>query len=374
MKTRLILSALAAATLAFSGCSSTPSKPEPTALTAFKSEFAIAPAWSFNLGEVHGPMSAAVHGSRVALASSTGQVVVLDAAKGQALWQLALDAAVQAGIGGDGQRFAVVTARNEVVAMEAGKVLWKHAMPASTLTAPLVAGGRVFVMTADRAVTALDGATGRELWRYEHRGSDALVLRQAGLLMPVGNMLLAGLGGRMVAIDPDQGRAQWDLAVGSLRGTNEVERLVDLVNHPARDGKLVCARAFQSAVACVDTAAARTLWSKSAQGYQGLDMDEAQVFAVEGDDKVHALARADGQQTWANDSLRFRGLTAPLVLGRSVVVGDAQGYVHFLSRKDGHVLQRLSTDGSAIAMAPVLVDQTLVVVTRQGQVRAYNAQ
>jgi len=48
--------------------------------------------------------------------------------------------------------------------------------------------------------------------------------------------------------------------------------------------------------------------------------------------------------------------------------------VHFLSRKDGHVLQRLSTDGSAIAMAPVLVGQTLVVVTRQGQVRAFNAQ
>ena len=374
MKTRLIVSALAAACLGLVGCSSTPSKPGPTALTAFKAEFAITPAWSFALGEITGPMTASVHGDAVALASSSGRVILLDANKGQPLWQLQLDAPVQAGVGGDGKRFAVVNARNEVVAMEAGKVLWKHAMPASTLTAPLVAGGRVFVMTADRAVTALDGATGRELWRYEHRGSDALVLRQAGLLMPVGNMLLAGLGGRMVAIDPDQGRAQWDLAVGSLRGTNEVERLVDLVNHPARDGKQVCARAFQSAVACVDTAAARTLWSKSAQGYQGLDMDETQVFAVEGDDKVQALARTDGQQTWANESLRFRGLTAPLKLGRSVVVGDAQGYVHFLSRKDGHVLQRLSTDGSAIAMAPVLVDQTLVVVTRQGQVRAFNAQ
>jgi outer membrane protein assembly factor BamB len=178
----------------------------------------------------------------------------------------------------------------------------------------------------------------------------------------------------MVAIDPDQGRVQWEVAVGSMRGTNEVERLVDLVNPPARDGQTVCVRAFQSAVACVDTATARSLWSKPMQGHQGLGMDDTQVFAVEGDDKVQALARADGQPTWTHEGLRFRGLTAPLVLGRSVVVGDAQGYVHFLSRKDGNVLQRLSTDGSAIAMAPVLVGQTLVVVTRQGQVLAFNAQ
>ncbi len=374
MKHRLILSALALTCAGLVACSSTPAKPEPSALQPFKAEFAIAPAWTSSLGEVSGPLTASVHGNRVALTSSTGRVVLLDGDKGQVLWQVQLDASVQAGIGGDGQRFAVVTDRNEVQAIESGKVMWKHALPASTLTAPLVAGARVFVMTADRAVTALDGASGRELWRYEHRGTDALVLRQAGLLIPVGNTLIAGLGGRMVAIDPDQGRVQWEVVVGSMRGTNEVERLVDLVNHAAREGQTVCARAFQAAVACVDTAAARVLWSKPAQGHQGLGMDGSQVFAVEGDDKVQALARADGQNVWTNDSLRFRGLTAPLVLGRSVVVGDAQGYVHFLSRKDGRILQRLSTDGSAIAMAPVLVGQSLVVVTRQGQVRAFNAQ
>lgn len=374
MKQRLILSALAVACAGLVACSSTPSKPEPTALSSFKAEFAIAPSWSLSLGEIAGPLSASVHSNRVALTSSAGRVVLLDGDKGQVLWQVQLDAPVQAGLGGDGQRFAAVNARNEVLALEAGKVLWKHALPASTLTAPLVAGGRVFVMTSDRAVTALDGASGRELWRYEHRGSDALVLRQAGLLMAVGNTLIAGLGGRMVAIDPDQGRVQWEVAVGSMRGTNEVERLVDLVNPPARDAQTVCVRAFQSAVACVDTATARSLWSKPMQGHQGLGMDDTQVFAVEGDDKVQALARADGQPTWTHEGLRFRGLTTPLVLGRSVVVGDAQGYVHFLSRKDGHVLQRLTTDGSAIAMAPVVVGQTLVVVTRQGQVRAFNAQ
>jgi hypothetical protein len=49
-------------------------------------------------------------------------------------------------------------------------------------------------------------------------------------------------------------------------------------------------------------------------------------------------------------------------------VGDAQGYVHFLARQDGALMGRTATDGSAIVAAPVLVGDTLVVVTRNGGV------
>jgi hypothetical protein len=57
-----------------------------------------------------------------------------------------------------------------------------------------------------------------------------------------------------------------------------------------------------------------------------------------------------------------------LVLGRSVILGDDNGLVHFLARQDGQVVQRLSTDGSAITGKPVAVGPTLVVVTRNGGV------
>jgi outer membrane protein assembly factor BamB len=66
-----------------------------------------------------------------------------------------------------------------------------------------------------------------------------------------------------------------------------------------------------------------------------------------------------------------RGVGAPLALGRSVVVGDSSGFVHLLSREDGTLLNRLATDGSAIAAAPVAVGNTLLVVTRNGNVHGY---
>jgi outer membrane protein assembly factor BamB len=92
------------------------------------------------------------------------------------------------------------------------------------------------------------------------------------------------------------------------------------------------------------------------------------------DGVVQAWRLADGEKAWNNEQLRFRDLSAPLVVGRSVAVGDLQGYVHMLSREDGKVLARLSTDGSAISSRPVLAGNTLVVLTRSGGVFGFAPQ
>jgi outer membrane protein assembly factor BamB len=145
-----------------------------------------------------------------------------------------------------------------------------------------------------------------------------------------------------------------------------VERLVDLVGRVSRQGDVVCARAFQAAVGCVDAGRGILQWTRPANGSEGIHGDDTMVFGSESDGKLVAWRRSDGERAWQTELLAHRGLTAPLVLGRSVVVGDMQGFVHMLSREDGKLLNRLSTDGSAIAAAPVLAGNTLVVVTRNG--------
>jgi outer membrane protein assembly factor BamB len=96
--------------------------------------------------------------------------------------------------------------------------------------------------------------------------------------------------------------------------------------------------------------------------------DGSSVFGSEVDGKVVAWKRDSGQRAWTNEHLLHRGLGTPLALGRSVVVGDEFGFVHMLSREDGTLLNRLATDGSAIAAAPVVVGNTLIVVTKNGGV------
>lgn len=361
------LALLAVLAVSIAACSSAPDKPQPAALPTVTGQLAVQKVWTASVGPVTTPLFASVHGDQVAVASTQGQVALIQASAGQDVWRIKLDSPIQAGVGGDGQRFAVVTQNNEVVTIEAGKVLWRYRLSAVSYTAPLVAGGRVFVLTADRAVTALDGASGQKLWTQQRSG-DPLVLQQAGLLIPFGDTLLAGWGGRLASLNPNTGAVRWETLVGSSRGTNEVERLVDVVAGASRLGNAVCVRAFQSTVSCVDADRGTALWSRPAQGHAGLDGDDQLVFSAESDSKVVAWQRQGGQPAWTQEALRFRGLTAPLVLGRSVVLGDDKGLLHFLARQDGQPLQRLSTDGSAIVGKPVAAGQTLVVVTRTGGV------
>lgn len=359
---------LAWASLALlSACSSAPDKPQPAPLPAVNGTFKLQKAWTNQIGEVSTPLMASVFGQQVAVASTLGQLALIDAGTGRDVWRLNLGSPIQAGVGGDGQRFAVVTRNNELVTVESGRVLWRQSLPALSYTPPLVAGARVFVLTGDRSVSAFDGATGQKLWTQQ-RSSDPLVLRQAGLLIPVGDQLLVGWGGRLVSLNPTTGGVRWESLVGTTRGTNEVERLVDLVAGASRAGNSVCVRAFQTSVACVDGSNGRMAWSRPANGHQGLDGDAQTLWGVESDGKVLAWQRSSGTPLWTQEALRFRGLSLPLAWGKALVVGDQDGWVHALSPKNGQPLQRMATDGSAITGRPVAVGQTLVVVTRTGGV------
>ena len=363
---------------ALGGCSMMPSwltsgadKPKPAELGPNAALINVRQAWTARIGQVALPLSPTVNGASVALASSDGAVTQLDAASGRVLWQGNAGGPVSAGVGSDGKLVSVITQANEIVTFNGGSApLWRQKLAAQSYTAPFVAGGRVFVLAADRSVSAYDGQTGRRLWNQQRPG-EPLVLRQSGVMLAVGDTLVVGLGGRMVGMNPLNGTARWEAAIATPRGTNDVERLVDMVGTVSRVGNSVCARAFQARVGCVDAERGGVQWTKPASGAEGLNGDERLVFGTESDGKVVAWRRDNGERAWTSERLLYRGLTAPLALGRSVVVGDSSGLLHLLSREDGTALTRLSTDGTAIAAPPVLAGNTLVVVTRGGGVYGF---
>jgi outer membrane assembly lipoprotein YfgL len=348
-------------------CSSGPQKPKPTELAPNPGLLGVRLAWTAKVGAVDSAMDTKVSGTMVTVVNSEGVLAAFDAATGAELWRAALGAPIAAGVGSDGKFTAAVTRANDLLVLDGGRELWRQKLLAPSFTAPLVAGGRVFVLAADRSVTAFDGSSGRKLWNQQRPG-ESLVLRQAGVLLAVGDTLVAGMGGRLAGLNPGNGSIRWEAAIATPRGTNDIERLVDLVGRVARDGAVVCARAFQAAVGCVDTARGSLLWSKPAIGSIGVHGDEKYVFGVESDGKMIAWRRGDGDRAWVSERLLYRNLTAPLAVGRSVVVGDEAGLVHWLSRDDGSILTRMATDGSALVAGPVLANGTLIVVTRNGNI------
>jgi outer membrane assembly lipoprotein YfgL len=301
------------------------------------------------------------------LASGQGVVAVLDAASGKEVWRLKLDQPLSAGVGSDGQQLAVVTRNNELVTLQDGKVQWRKSLPAQSFTAPLVAGARVFVLTADRSVLAFDGATGRQLWTQQRPG-EPLVLKQAGVMLAVKNTLVVGLSGRLAGLDPSTGVIRWESAVATPRGTNDIERLVDLTAPFDRVGDVVCVRAFQASVGCVNAERGQGVWTRPSVGENGVSGNETLVVAALSNGVVQAFNRSNGERLWDTERLKYRVLSAPLVTPRGVLLADNGGWLYLLSLTDGALLNRIKLEGEALATAPVFAGGRYVVVTREGRV------
>lgn len=362
---------LAGALVWLAGCAT--DKPEPTPLQPVARAIAGSLAWQARIGRVDFPLTLATSGDRVFAAGGDGAVLAMDAATGAELWRTSVGAALTAGVGSDGRFAAVVTRDNELVVVEDGRERWRKRLPARVLTAPLVAGERVFVLRVDRVVSAFDALDGRPLWTFERPG-EPLTLAQSGLIAPFRDTLLVGQGPRLVGLDPLRGTLRWDAALAAPRGTNEVERLADLIGPGTRIGDLMCARAFQSAVGCVDAARGALLWSRPATGAQALGGDAELLVGADASSRLTAWRTPTGEPAWTNDRLLYRELSGVLLAGTVAVVGDLEGQVHFLSRDDGRTLLRLPTDGSPVVGVPVLAGTTVLVATRGGGLFAFRPQ
>jgi outer membrane assembly lipoprotein YfgL len=326
--------------------------------------------WSARVGSVEFPLAVAASADRFTVADSSGTVVALRAQDGAELWRAQAGDKLSAGVGSDGRFAAVVTRNQELVVLEAGQVLWRKALKAPVLTAPLVAGERVFVQAVDRSVHAFDAQDGRKLWEMARPG-DALLLAHPGGLIAYKDTLVVGQGPRLAGVDPLRGTMRWEANLANPRGTNEVERLADVVGPLVRVGDLICGRAFQSAVGCLSAARGALVWNRQNAGSVGVGASPEVVVGSDALSRLTAWRTSNGESLWTTDDYERRQLTAPLVLGARALVGDLQGVVHVLDTATGKAQLRLQAGSTALVSAPVAnASGTVVLVGKDGGVHA----
>lgn len=366
------LASLFSVALVLAGCASGPDKPKPKPLEPLTPQNVARQVWTQRIAGVQFPLTVAVAGGAFTVGANDGTVLALEAGTGRELWRANVGSPLGAGVGSDGRFAAVVTRAGELVTLETGQAKWRKSIGTRVATAPLVAGERVFVLGVDRTVQAFDALDGRKLWTLQRPG-DPLTLAQSGVLSAYKDTLVVGQGPRLAGVDPLAGTVRWEVPIGAPRGANEVERLADLVGPALRIGNILCARAFQATVGCVDAERSALAWTKNIGGTDALGGDREYLFGADASDRMTAWRTDSGVVAWTSEALLNRGLSAPAVQGSSVVYGDAEGIVHWLSRDKGEAQLRLPTDGSAVVAPPVVAGTTLLVVTRSGGLFAFRA-
>ncbi|PZP36430.1 MAG: outer membrane protein assembly factor BamB [Roseateles depolymerans] len=374
--TRASLKSLPAAALAaalLAGCSLFGSdKPKPAPLETLSGASSGRVVWSVKGDSINFPLSIAAVGDRFVVANSDGVVRALAASDGRELWRGEAGSKPVAGVGSDGRFAAMINRDNELVVLDAGRAAWRKALPTPVITAPFVAGERVFVVTVDRQVLAFDALDGRKIWDFRRPG-DALTLAKSGVLSSYKDTLVVGQGSRVVGVDPLKGTLRWEASIATPRGTNEVERLADLVGPAVQQGELICARAFQSAVGCVNAERGSAAWSRNVGGANGVGADDQVVVAGDASDRLTAWRVTNGDLVWTADQFQLRKLTEPVLLAKQVLLGDFDGYVHLVDRDTGKTRSRLPTDGSQVVALRLLGD-TVLAATKNGGLFAIKAE
>ncbi len=382
-----LLALLAAAGLLLSGCSTisnsfdainpfASSAPKMAALKPVENTVGARIAWSAGIGK-SGDFSfaPAVVGNTVYTASRDGAVNKLE--DGKKIWSIKAGQPLSAGVGANTSVVVVGTPKGEALAFSAedGKPLWQARVSSEVLAAPAVSERGVAVKSGDNQVFLFDPTDGSRKWVYQ-RATPPLSIRSAGAPVFADQYLFIGFpGGKLVALALQNGAPVWEGAVALPKGATELDRVADVVAPPAVDGRQICAVAFQGRVACFDMGqGGAMIWSRELSSAAGLALDGRYVFVTDEKGAVHALDRLTGSSLWKQDKLLNRRVSGPAVHRGAVVVADAEGIVHFLSREDGSFIGRVKTDGSPVRVPVQLLGSSFLVQTSGGDLSVIETQ
>jgi outer membrane protein assembly factor BamB len=349
----------------------------PTPLTAIKPVLSVQQAWKASVGKAGRYLFQPIAvGNVVYAAGANGSVAKIDATTGKDVWHTKLPSDLSAGVGSDGNLTAVGGLNGTVFVMGPdGKLLWKASAGGEIVTPPLVGNGYVLVRTIDGQITAFAAQTGEQKWVFHNRTVPLNLRTDSGMTFAGNSAVLAGFpGGSLAAISLATGDAYWQTPVSYPSGVTEVERVNDVAGAPTLVGSQTCAVTFQGRIGCFDANSGKAVWTQQFSSYGGVSQDDQAVASADDWSVVSLYDAASGKRLWQNDKLKSRDIGGPLIIGQAVVVGDYQGFVHFLSRETGDFVARMKTDGSAINSPPVLAGDTLVVQTAKGNLYAFRPQ
>jgi outer membrane protein assembly factor BamB len=349
----------------------------PAVLVEYAPEIKIEEVWSESIGvgseEQSLKLIPAIGFGKILAADRDGLIQARDLNTGRLIWEAETDIHFSAGPGLGVGTVILGSSDAEVAAFnsENGALLWKSSVSSEVLSVPVVANGIVVVRTTDGEIIALNEKNGGKLWNYEHN-APALSVRGIGAPLVVGENVIEGYdNGKLMALRLTDGKYAWETSVAIPKGRSEVERLVDLDVDPIEVTGVIYIASYNGGAAAVSELDGDVLWRNEAiSSYTGLSHDFRYLYLSDSTDDVWQLEQRTGSSLWKQKDLHQRKLTAPAVYENYVVVGDFEGYVHWLSTSDGRQLGRIKVADSAIDAKPVIVDNTVYIYAKDGTLAA----
>ena len=324
--------------------------------------------------------------NKVYSASRMGDVIAFDKDSGKKVWQADLsdinnersfwDSRISAKVAGGPtaglNKIFLGTESGKVYALDAetGELVWQVKIKGEVITQPAIDSGILVVNSASGLIKAFDARTGEELWQVE-QDVPALTLR--GISTPViasGGVLIGSGKGELSVYILEKGQAGWTTEVGEATGSTELERVIDVDSAPVVFGDKIYVISARGNLVAIDLKSGRILWKRQYSSFRQISVYRNDIYITNTSGHVYALNRINGIERWSNMELTNRSVTGPAVVDNYIVVGDFEGYLHWLDQETGEIVSRHKVDGSGIHSTPTVVDDVLYSQSRDGDLQA----
>lgn len=349
----------------------------PAALVEFAQTVDVERLWTANAGKGEGRLrvgqSPVVADGRVFTAAVHGGVRAFDLHTGAQAWHYPSDLRLSGGPGVGEGLVVVGDLDGAVVALDAssGEERWTARVGNEVIAAPVVGLGIVFVRSNDGRLTAFDARNGERRWFWNHDVPSLSVRGNGSPVLGPGYVFVGNDDGTVVALSAADGRPLWEVPVGQQEGRTELDRMADIDGQPVLDGTTLYASSFSGSTVAVDAPSGQPMWGSPNGGAGGIAAGFSVLAVTAADGTVHGLDKNTGSTLWTQSGLLRRGVGAPAVQGELAVVGDQEGYLHWMQLYNGEFAARTKHGGDAIRGKPVVADGILLVQDTGGRVAAY---
>jgi outer membrane protein assembly factor BamB len=367
---------LIAAVLA-SGCAGRDTSERPAELVPIQTTLEVRRVWNNRVGgsseRLRLQLRPATDGARIYAGAYDGRVAAFELETGRREWSIRTRTPLSSGPGYANGRLVFGTTDGHLLALDAGtgEELWRRPVGSEVIAPPAVTANIIVLRTVDGRLRGFSASSGDTLWSVEQ---SAPVLTLRGNTPPViaGNLVVSGFdNGRIGAYQLNNGESMWEIAVAAPTGRNELDRLVDISAGLQVVGSDVYAASYNGRAVGVDLDTGQPLWQQELSSFAGLGTDWNNVYVTDYVSAVLALDRRNGAVLWRQEALRLRDLTAPARFRNAIVVGDYQGWVHFLDPADGRFLARARVGSDRVTDAALVVGDYMFVQTENGNVAAF---
>jgi len=310
---------------------------------------------------------------RLFVAGADGDISALNAATGAHLWRTDTDLPLSAGVGLSADLVFAGSIDGDLIALrqDDGGEAWQVRLSSEILTSPVSTSGLVVVRTIDGTFAALSVLDGSMIWTYQYT-VPTLTLRGASQPILSQGLVIAGLdNGKLQLLALDNGALVGERRIAPPRGRTDLERMVDIDANLRLLGNELYVAAYQGNISALDLQGGQLLWSRDFSSYAGLEVDASQVYVVDDEDTIWALDRRSGSGLWKQEDLKGRRLSPPTLSGRYLIVGDFEGYLHWLDKDSGRIVGRARAGSDSITSAALTLNETVFVLDNSGSISAF---